>query len=156
MGAFLSQADWAQWITAVGLLLAWGGLVAALWQLKQTRNIALGEFLLHIDEMMLQHEEVHLNLRPGGPWTQEGSGPESAEEWAAVDAYMGLFERVYILSEENMVDLDIISRLYGYRIRNIVANERIRQAKLVDEADLWRDFADLCERVDVRSNKGSK
>src|SRR5690606_16025530 len=105
--------------TAVGVILTGGGLIFAGWQLRDARRVAEGEFLLKLDEMFRHHQEVHLALRKG-KWSVGVSGPETNEEWAAVDAYMGLFERVHLLIERKIIDKETVERLYGYRIQNIL------------------------------------
>ena len=54
---------------------------------------------------------------------------------------MGLFERVKVLVDDKIIDIDTVDRLYGYRVDNIVNNETIRQAKLEREKDSYLDFA---------------
>jgi hypothetical protein len=135
-------------IAGIGVVLTGIGLIFAGYQLRDSRRVAQGEFLLQLDEMFRHHQEVHLALRQGD-WSDGVSGPETNEEWAAVDAYMGLFERVYILIERKIIDKEIVDRLYGYRVRNIVTNDPIRQAKLVEAREYWTDFIKLCHLLDV-------
>lgn len=134
--------------TAVGVMLTGGGLIFAGWQVRVARRVAEGEFLLKLDEMFRHHQDVHLALRQG-KWSDGVSGPETNKEWAAVDAYMGLFERVYILIKRKIIDKKTVDRLYGYRIEKIVDNDTIRQAKLVQERGKWQDFIALCALLDI-------
>lgn len=140
--------------TAVGLILTGLGLVLAVLQMRESRKVALGQFLLNLDEMFLEHQEVHIALRPGGKWFNDSSHPNGSEEWAMVEDYMGLFEQVYILIDKGMIDKDIIERIYRYRLVNIVAHETIRQAKLVEEKRSWVDFIRLCRLFDVDQRLG--
>lgn len=117
-------------ISGCGLLFAAAGLFYSAQQLKAAKKIAQGDFLLHLDEMFRRHDRVHRRLRPGGDWHLSQDGPANADEWADVDSYMGLFERIKILVDNNIIDLDTIERLYGYRIYNIVANDTIREQKI--------------------------
>jgi len=114
-----------------------------------SRKVNRGEFLLHLDELMRHHDPIHRRLRPGGDWSED-SGPISAAEWADVDSYMGLFERIKVLIDSKILDIKIFRRLYGYRIHNIVANDIIRQAKLIDEAEDWSDFIALCKAIKIK------
>jgi len=141
--------DIAAIATAVGIILTGVGLIFTGMQVRDARRIAQGEFLLRLDELFRTHHAVHVRLRPGGEWTGSEKGPQSPAEWAEVEAYMGLFERINLLIERKIVDKEIIDRLYGYRIRNIVANDAIRQAKLVSARASWRDFVNLCELLDI-------
>jgi hypothetical protein len=65
-------------------------------------------------------------------------------------AYLGLFERVCILFVGGSVGIDAIERLYGYRVYNLVNNDRIRTTKLEDPsiATYWIDFIQLWRALD--------
>jgi hypothetical protein len=110
-------------------------------------RVAESEFFLHIEELLASHSDVHVRLRTGGAWALSGLGPESSDEWARVEAYMGLFERMNRLIEAHDLSVDYIARFYGYRINNIWANDAIRHQKLEVETAAWQDFVDLSRRV---------
>ena len=116
--------------TIIGLVLIAIGLIYTGYQIHGSKTAARGEFLLHLDEMFQQHNETHTRLRPGGLWGDGKTGPASVEEWVAVERYMGLFERINILVEDKIIDIDTVDRLYGYRVINISRNKIIQQAKL--------------------------
>lgn len=140
--------------TIIGLVLTAIGLIYTGYQIYGAKRVARGEFLLHLDEILQKHNEVHIRLRPGGDWASRKTGPKNNEEWAAVERYMGLFERVNILVEDKIIDIDTVDRLYGYRVINILENEIIHQAKLVKESRSWQDFIHLSEKVkQVRKNR---
>lgn len=119
-------------------------------QLRQDRSAAFGNFLLNLDQMMQSHQKTHLRLRPGGEWAVTGKGPVTQEDWADVDAYMGLFERIYVLIDKKVLDAETVNRLYGYRVNNIILNQKICKAKLVINADSWTDFINLCEKLKIQ------
>jgi len=52
------------------------------------------------------------------------------KELPSVEAYMGLFERVMIMIDLGLLKADIVERLYGYRVLNIWANNRIMKVSL--------------------------
>jgi hypothetical protein len=132
--------------TFIGLIVTW---IVGSRQVQEARKAVLGEFLVRIDEMMHEHRSVHLALRPGGKWSQ-GDAPESPADWANVEAYMGLFERIYYFFQRGLVDKEAVVHFYRYRVVNIVANDTIRQAKLVKEKGYWTDFLKLCELLDIK------
>ena len=136
--------------TAIGVLLTIAGLIYAGKQLRASRKISQGDFLLRLDEMFLSHKDVHVKLRPGGKWSKTKHGPDNIEEWAAEESYMGLFERIEILIENGVLDLGTVDRLYGYRIFNIVGNDIIRKSKLENERKSWEDFDKLWKAIDKR------
>jgi hypothetical protein len=120
-------------------------LVAGQAQLKRQTLTARGQFLLSLHERFREHDPIHLRLRSRSTdfawWADD---QPTRAEWAAVEAYMGLFERVWVLVKDGSIDIEVIDRLYGYRVRNIVKNDRIRAAKLENSA-LARDWVDFIE-----------
>ena len=132
--------------TVVGVVVAAIGLWYAGRQLRESRAIAKADFLLRLDSRFDQHNDVHLNLR-GGKWTGDG-GPETLPEWAAVEGYMGLFERVNVLRELGILDIGTIDKLYGYRVLNIDNNGKIHKVKLEPPlSKSWTDFIALRDAV---------
>jgi hypothetical protein len=130
---------------------------------QHARDYAFGQFLLQLDESFLQHKQVHRRLRPRhdqsqrektdvGSWHGSG-GPQSADEWADVEAYLGLFERIAVLVDRKLLDPDVVLRLYGYRMANIWANDRIRTEKLIQRASGWQDFLRLTEALEEQGAK---
>lgn len=152
----MSSSDLQTFAAIVGLLLTGFGLIFTGRQLRESKLIARGDFLLRLDDMLQQHNEVHTCLRPGGIWAESKHGPQSPEEWIAVERYMGLFERIKILIDNGSIDLPIVDRLYGYRVFNITANSVIRKAKLEDEAASWSDFIDLWLALQRRRQEHEK
>ena len=134
-------------LSGMGLIGTAIGLILTARQLKISQKIARSDFLLHIDELLGQHDKVHRLLRPGGDWSRAGGGPADAGDWADVDNYMGLFERMKVLVDSAIIDLPTLNRLYGYRITNIVSNTAIRQRKLEDEKGSWEDFLALVRQL---------
>jgi len=129
----------------VALIYARGQINEAQKQLRHSRAIAHGDFLLRLDEAFQRHTKVHMLLQPDFEWGRNKSGPASAEDWFLVTSYMGLFERVNFLIESEIEELAIIDRLYGYRVYNIVANDIIRITKLENKelARSWEGFIQL-------------
>lgn len=146
--------DFQNFATILGLIITGIGLIYAGIQLRDVKKIARGEFLLRLDEMFREHQDVHTRLRPGGMWATNEKEPSSVEDWVAVEKYMGLFERISVLIDDGIVDLATIDRLYGYRVFNIVANKVIRKAKLEGEPkQYWQDFIELYEALEKRRRR---
>lgn len=148
--------------TGTGLIFTAIGLRYAGDQLRQSKQIAeeakkitQGEFLLHLEELFQTHTETHKRLRPGGDWADGMSGPSNAAEWADVERYMGLFERISALVHDKILAIDYVDNFYGYRVLNIVANPVIHQAKLKAEAASWQGFIELWKQIEAHRNKGT-
>ncbi len=153
-----SQCDLEVWAsivasttTVLGILIALVGAVFAYKQIKATKEISKGEFMLLLEQIISRYDAVHLRLRPGGDWAKPGAGPKSGEEWDAVDDYMGFFEHCELLIQAGTLDQREFQTLYGYRVHNLLANENIVSAKLnSQEKELWTVFLALCKRLEHR------
>ena len=143
----------AAWVGAISGLLAVAVGASALWyagrqvrlgleQRHDASSSALGQFLLQLDEAMQRHQAAHLKLRPGGEWHGTAGRPADNEMAEAI-AYMGLFERVKIMIDLELLPASVVNRLYGYRVGNIWANDRLMYEKLVKLSDQWQDFLGL-------------
>ena len=148
--------DWITAIaTALGALAATLGLAYAGLQLRAARQSAEGarreaesQFLLALEDQFRVHWDTHVALRPGGEWTSDNGGPKTAEDWARVESYMGLFERLNILRRNGLVSLPYIRQFYGYRLGNIWANKAIREGKNLENAPSdWADFMELSREL---------
>jgi hypothetical protein len=133
----------ATFLTAAGLFLTGIGLLYAARQLRISRKIARGEFLLHLFELVQNYNEVHYALTEDGRWANGVSGPKTQEDWRQVDRYMGLLESLQILIEDGFLDLKTVDRQYGHRVVALVRNKAIQERSLKDRAYRWRDFTAL-------------
>ena len=123
--------DWAR----VATILAGVAAVAALWftafQLQHAARASQSQFWLELRKMMSEHNHIHMMLLPGGEWQDPDKGPSSVEEWASVDSYMGLFEHCELMLRRKLIDVETFIAVYRYRLRYILANDRIVYAKLI-------------------------
>ncbi len=135
--------------TLVGLLFTFVGLVYTGEQIRRSRKISLADFLLRLDDQLKAYDDIHMKLHHRGEWSKNSSGPASEEEWVLVEKYMGLFERIYVIVETKIVPLDVIDRLYGYRVSNIMKNDIIRNEQLVKYKKYWSDFIALTKLLNL-------
>jgi hypothetical protein len=80
------------------------------------------------------------------------SGPLSPEEWAKVEAYMGLFEHCKGMLDQRLLDWKTFETIYGYRVGNLLANPVIVRAKLIRKSESWRAFIELARRLGMQSS----
>jgi hypothetical protein len=136
--------DWAGLAVALcGLLVALGGFYYPGRQLLHSQRSAQGSFLLDLEHVMRQHDEVH--RKPDSPAGKRWAPLD--EEWPAIEAYMGVFERIQLLVEEKILDLETVDRLYSYRMISIIRNDHIRREKLVEKDAFWPFFCDPWESL---------
>lgn len=129
----MSLGDWANLATIGGVLVALVVLFYTARQIHQNTEVSRGQFLLALEEMFRRHDTVHLKLRPGGEWAERGKGPATPQELAELEDYMGLFEHCEALLRNKLVDADVFRSIFAYRLRNLVANDKIVHEKLINE-----------------------
>jgi hypothetical protein len=169
------MATIVEWVSAIAT--AFGVLVAAFALFVASRQLGVaarqlggereateyqgrnsrGEFLLGLDQAFRAHDTTHRKFRPAtgvpaegvGIWYGEDAiGPRDAGEWADVEACMGLFERVNLMIDDELLDPVAVRRLRGYRIANIQSNPKVMAEKLLKRSAGWQDFIALSRRLD--------
>lgn len=142
-------------IAMVAVVLAGVATWLSWLSLRRTEQIASADLLLRLDERARSFDDVHRRLRPGGDWAKGATGPVTGEDWAEIDAYMGLFERMNYLVERKLIGIDYVDRFYGYRYDNLIAHPDIRRQKLEgEERDSWQDFLELGRQLEQRQMSG--
>lgn len=135
-------------VTVLGLLVAAISLVFAAINTRLSLRTNRARFWLDLRDRFSKHDAVHRLLRPGGAWAS-GGGPSKPEEWADVEAYMGLFEHCEVMLEQKLIDERTFAEIYAYRLHNLVANETICKKKLIDLKAGWRRLWLLLERMKI-------
>ena len=143
----MQLGDFANIATILGAITAVVVLFYTAFQIRQNTLISQGQFWLELEKMFAGHDEVHINLRPGGKWAEAGSGPESVEDWAKVEDYMGLFEHCEIMLSKKLIDWNTFGSIFSYRLHNILENEKIVEAKLIEERNSWEGFLRLLKKL---------
>ena len=136
-------------VTIIAVVIAAGSLAFTALNTDLTRRTGRARFWLDLRDQFEKHGTVHRRLRPGGDWAGARGGPSNAEEWAQVEAYMGLFEHCEIMLDQKLIDERTFKEIYRYRLSNIVANDTIRREKLCERPQGWKRFLDLADRMGV-------
>jgi hypothetical protein len=154
-GATMPISEMKDIATIVGVLVAATSLAFAAINTRLTLRSNRARFWLDLRDRFAKHDAVHRRLRPKGAWT-EGSGPATPEEWAEVEAYMGLFEHCEVMLHQRLIDEKTFREIYAYRLNNLVANDVIRNEKLVLRAEGWQRFLALLRRmkIELKESKG--
>ena len=78
---------------------------------KTIKNNKLTKANIHIELRKLFSEKnrfnVHLNLRPGGKWSNNNLDNLTNEEWGFIDDYLGLFEVCETMLSDKILDKDL-------------------------------------------------
>lgn len=146
----LNLNDWANIATIAGVVLALLTLFYTAYQIRLSRKVNQATFWLELRKMFAEHNEVHLLLR-GGDWSSPNSGPRSRDEWAKVEAYMGLFEHCKLMLDDGLIDWKTFRDIYGYRVKNLVTNSVIVREKLILRNSGWEDFIQLVRKLRLQA-----
>ena len=134
--------------TVIGVSVGVGSLVFAAWNLFLTVRTNRAKFWLELRSAFAKHDDVHQKLRPGGEWANN-AGPKIPEEFAQVEAYMGLFEHCEIMLSQKLIDKATFSDIYRYRLANLMSNDWVRIEKVCRRSDGWKRFIDLLKRMEL-------
>lgn len=132
----------ALFIAAIGLLITAAGLVFNGMQLRMTRHIAKGEFILQFDEALAQFSDIERRLR----YEKAEYGtkkPLTDEEWYRVHRYFGRLETLNTLLKDGIFDIDLIDRAYSHRIVALALNPEVKQRKLIENPIPNQEFVEL-------------
>jgi len=142
-----STVDLRSVLEILGALVALVSLGYTAYSVAITRKTARAQFWLDLRDRFAKHDAVHRRLRPGGEWADGHGKPATVDEWADLEAYLGLFEHCEVMLSERLIDLPTFRSIYEYRIQNILANKTIVEEKLIRRAAGWSKFLSLVERL---------
>lgn len=145
----MTLSEWANLATILGVIIAVGALLYTAYQVRINTLTNRANFWLELEKMFQVHDSIHLKLRPSGEWSDGITGPNSAQEWAALEDYMGLFEHCEIMMKSKLIDTKTFVDIFSYRLRNIVSNRTIVDTKLKQEKSSWRHFLELLKRMEI-------
>ncbi len=146
----LDLEGWASFSTILGVIVGALALVYSAIQLRISSRVSQAQFWLDLREMFAdKHQEIHLQLR-NGLWSNDDASFPFEQDWARLEAYMGLFEHCEKMLEQRLLDAPTFESIYGYRLQRIVENPLIVREKLVGRRWGWKDFIRLLERVENR------
>jgi hypothetical protein len=150
-------------VTIAATLAAVIGLIIAIRTLRignQSLQVAVnetkatGEYIRAQNWIILRGIFVHYDtvaseFRPGGSWSDADKGPNTAREWTPVEAYMGLFEHMEFLLENELLNPALFDGSYLYRVDNILHNKVVVFEKLERHPQEWIRFLRLCRRFAI-------
>ncbi len=117
-----------------------GSLLYISRQVSVTRQQTKGQFLLALDEQFEKSNGIMIRLV-----NEEGFRPVG-NEWPEVWRLMSVFERINIMVDDQILDIGIVDRLYGFRLVSLIANDDVYQ-RLASSGVEWQDFIDLCYAI---------
>jgi len=139
----ITLSDWASIATIIGAVIAVGALVYTAQQVHFNTKVNRASFWLELRKMFAEHREVHLKLR-NLEWS---AAAPTDDDWAKLEAYMGLFEHCELMLKEGLIDATTFTAIYAYRLENILDDNLIVREKLIDRRLGWTQFIQLLNRM---------
>jgi hypothetical protein len=150
-------STWEQWgglAQVLATLVALGGLIAVIYQLRATRQVLTVDTILHLEELLPEYFDVHVKLRPGGCWVNMKWDNLTTSEMARIETYMGFLERINVLLEHKALSVEQARHFYRYRVQNITSNRAIFCEKLIKRRDGWAEFIALAKTLGAQPPPG--
>ncbi len=133
----MTIADLASLILAVVTAIS---LLYIARQVSVSQKQAKGQFILALDEQFAQSREITARFASEPQFRPEG------REWTKVWALMSIFERVSIMVEDKILDLEIVERLWGFVLVRLIENDAVYQRLHATGAE-WQDLVSLCHAI---------
>jgi len=136
-GMTITIADIASIILAVATT---SSLIYIARQVRVTRQQTKGQFLLALDEQFDSTNAITRRL------VQEPNFTPRGDEWVDVWRLMNTFERIHVMVEDDILDVALVDRLYGIRLRILLGNDAVFE-HVKGAGEEWQDFIDVCYAV---------
>jgi hypothetical protein len=140
---------WTFIVTTIGVVVGLAALFAGWLTIRDNAKTAKAAFWIMLRNLFTSYDDIHANFRPTGLWAVGEIGPPTPLDKGRTELYMGLFEYCDILLEEGLLDYHTFKESYAYRLRNLVTNKWVIQAKLIQHRQSWLAFINLCYRLGV-------
>jgi hypothetical protein len=108
------------------------GALAMWFQMKRSKDMAEGEFILTLNTSFSKTKdirELYTKLASGRPLTEA--------DRTAVVQYMTFFETMYLLIDRDVVDMKLLDDLFRYRFYIAVTNPQIQEMELIPDAPYY-------------------
>ena len=116
------------------------GILFIAWQVSDSRRFTKSQLLNDLEKESKEYRHVYMMIT--GPWrTAEEVSPQEEQLYDVFDC-LGFFERVKILLDNRVIDMQTVDRLFGYRFFLLVNNPHVQKfARYPDGHDFTTVFA---------------
>ncbi len=138
-----------------GLAASLGLLFVGL-QLRSTDRLSKAQFINDLARDIDLHIRAESNLDRGGKWYEDTSILEQ-EDVEAIEKYLNFFERIKLIFDTKVLDLETIDKLFAYRFFYLVNNPNV-QSKVLFNSDMQPYFRSIFQLYSIwlkyRQGKG--
>jgi hypothetical protein len=128
LGARAWDAVSALAAVASGLVASVGLLFVGL-QLKWNRRLAKAQFINDLARDIDHHSEAETNLDREGPWYEAGK-TLTTKDMEKIERYITFFERVKLILDAKVLDMNMIDDLLAYRFFHLLHNPNVQEQVL--------------------------
>jgi hypothetical protein len=126
--------------TVLYALLTLASLLYVARQVSVTRQQTRGQFLLALDDQFEKTNTISMRL------LEEPQFIPHDTEWIDIWRLMSVFERINIMIDDEMLSVDLVDRLHGFRLLKLIENDAVYARVQAAGAD-WQDFIDICYKI---------
>jgi hypothetical protein len=110
-------------------------------QLRSTDRLAKAQFINDLAKDIDLHIRAESNLDRGGKWYENTSIVEQ-EDVEIIEKYLNFFERIKLIFDTKVIDLETIDELFAYRFFYLVHNPNV-QSEVLFHSDLQPYFRSI-------------
>lgn len=137
-----------------GLAASLGLLFVGL-QLRSTDKLTKAQFINSLAAASEFYVQVESNLDRGGKWYNDNISL-AQEDIEAIEKYLNFFERVKLIFDTKVLDIEILDELLAYRFFYLVHNPNV-QSKILFNEDMQHYFRSIFQLYSIwlryRKNK---
>lgn len=109
------------------------GAIAIFYEMKRTKDLAEGEFILSLDQQFSSREsfsDLFMSC-----WCDKAEGSEETityeKDKNVLLNYLTFFETVYVMVESNVMEISLVDELFARRFFAVVNNQQVQNQDLI-------------------------
>jgi hypothetical protein len=104
------------------------GILFIAWQVSDTRRFTKSQLLNELEKGSNEYRHAYMMIT--GPWRTEEEISPHEEQLYDIFECLGFFERIKILLDNRVIDMQTVDRLFGYRFFLLVNNPHVQKFAL--------------------------
>ena len=113
-------------------------LIYTILEFRRSSKFSKTTFLLDLRDKFMESKRYNIHIAL--------ERKEDINNESDLNDYLGLFEVCEIMIENGALELTDFTKLYKYRLENILGNKKIVFNKLVNEYEYWKSLYNLLNR----------
>jgi len=114
------------------------GSIAIWFEMKRSKDMAVGEFITSLNESFNSNEDVKMLYKK-----LISNEPITREDQLEVVEYLTFFETIFLLLRQDIISIDFLDDLFSYRFFVAVNNKDIQKLELIPDAKYYKNIYTL-------------